>query len=165
MGDFDFDKNLCLCLVVKVVKLQLMLKDVIECVIKKLQVGDGDEYIEICYEGYGLSGIVVIVEVLIDNVNWMVLNVWLIFFKYGGNFGIIGLVFFSFDCVGEIIYLVDVGDVDIVMMVVLEVGVEDVELEEDGYWIYCVMEDFVEVFDVLEKEFGEVKDIKLIWKL
>lgn len=36
MGDFDFDKNFWLCLVVKEVKLSLVLKDVIDCVIKKL---------------------------------------------------------------------------------------------------------------------------------
>lgn len=31
-----------------------------------------------------------------------------------------------FDCKGEIMYFVSVGDVDMVMMVVIEVGVEDV---------------------------------------
>ena len=34
----------------------------------------------------------------------------------------------------------------------------------NGHWIYCAMEDFAEVSDALEKELGEAKDTKLIWK-
>lgn len=142
-----------------------MFKDVIECVIKKVVGGDVENYDEICYEGYGFNGVVVIVEIMIDNKNWIVLIVCFIFFKNGGNFGEMGFVGFMFECKGEVVYLVDVGDVDDIMMFVIEVGVEDVESLEDGYIIYCVDMDFNDVLNVFEVDFGEFEFIKLIWKL
>lgn len=165
MGDLDLDFNLCLCLVVQNVKVQFMLKDNIQCVINKFQLGDGDNYEEICYEGYGLVGVVVVVEVLIDNCNWFVLNICFYFIKCGGLLGEIGLVLFMFDCVGEIVYKLDVGEVDVVLEVVIEVGVEDVQFDDGGYMIYIVFEDFNEVVKVLEEVLGEVVFIKIIWKL
>lgn len=164
MGDPDPDKNPRLRLAVKAAKSQSMPKDVIERAIKKSQAGDGDEYTEIRYEGYGPSGIAVIVEALTDNVNRTASNVRSTFSKHGGNLGTTGSVSFSFDRVGEITYPADAGDADTVMMAALEAGAEDVESEEDGHWIYCAMEDFAEVSDALEKELGEAKDTKLIWK-
>jgi len=164
MGDPDPEKNPRLRLAVKAAKSQSMPKDVIERAIKKSQAGDGDEYTEIRYEGYGPSGIAVIVEALTDNVNRTASNVRSTFSKHGGNLGTTGSVSFSFDRVGEITYPADAGDADTVMMAALEAGAEDVESEEDGHWIYCAMEDFAEVSDALEKELGEAKDTKLIWK-
>lgn len=164
MGDPDPEKNPRLRLAVKAAKSQSMPKDVIERAIKKSQAGDGDDYTEIRYEGYGPSGIAVIVEALTDNVNRTASNVRSTFSKHGGNLGTTGSVSFSFDRVGEITYPADAGDADTVMMAALEAGAEDVESEEDGHWIYCAMEDFAEVSDALEKELGEAKDTKLIWK-
>lgn len=164
MGDPDPEKNPRLRLAVKAAKSQSMPKDVIERAIKKSQAGDGDDYTEIRYEGYGPNGIAVIVEALTDNVNRTASNVRSTFSKHGGNLGTTGSVSFSFDRVGEITYPADAGDADTVMMAALEAGAEDVESEEDGHWIYCAMEDFAEVSDALEKELGEAKDTKLIWK-
>ena len=164
MGDPDPEKNPRLRLAVKAAKSQSMPKDVIERAIKKSQAGEGDEYTEIRYEGYGPNGIAVIVEALTDNVNRTASNVRSTFTKCGGNLGTTGSVSFSFDRVGEITYAASVGDVDTVMMAALEAGAEDVESDDEGHWIYCAMEDFAEVSDALEKELGEANDTKLIWK-
>ena len=164
MGDPDPEKNPRLRLAVKAAKSQSMPKDVIERAIKKSQAGEGDEYTEIRYEGYGPNGIAVIVEALTDNVNRTASNVRSTFTKCGGNLGTTGSVSFSFDRVGEITYAASVGDADTVMMAALEAGAEDVESDDEGHWIYCAMEDFAEVSDALEKELGEANDTKLIWK-
>ncbi len=164
MGDPDPEKNPRLRLAVKAAKSQSMPKDVIDRAIKKSQAGDGDEYSEIRYEGYGPQGIAVIVETLTDNVNRTASTVRSTFAKHGGNLGTTGSVSFMFDRVGEVTYGPEAGDADTVMMAALEAGAEDVESDEDGHWIYCAMEDLSAVSDALEAELGEAKEAKLIWK-
>ena len=56
MGDPDADKNPRLRMAVKEAKKLSVPKDVIERAIKKSQSGDGDNYDEIRYEGYGPAG-------------------------------------------------------------------------------------------------------------
>lgn len=58
---------------------------------------DGESnYEEMCYEGYGLGGVVVLIEVFIDNCNCMVVDLWVVFSKKGGNLGEIGCVSWMF---------------------------------------------------------------------
>ncbi len=164
MGDPDPDKNPRLRLAIKAAKSQSMPKDVIERAIKKSQMGDGDDYTEIRYEGYGPNGIAIIVEALTDNVNRTASNVRSTFTKGGGNLGTTGSVSFMFDRVGEITYPASVGDADTVMMAAIEAGADDVESDEDGHWVYCAMENLSEVSEALEAELGEATEAKLIWK-
>ncbi|OWY01510.1 YebC/PmpR family DNA-binding transcriptional regulator [Thioclava sp. IC9] len=164
MGDPDPEKNPRLRLAVKAAKSQSMPKDVIDRAIKKSQAGDGDEYTEIRYEGYGPEGIAVIVEAMTDNLNRTASNVRSTFTKNGGNLGTTGSVSFMFDRMGEIIYPASVGDAETVLMAAIEAGAEDVESDEEGHWIYCAMEDLSDVSDALEKELGEAEEAKLIWK-
>ncbi|OOY18788.1 YebC/PmpR family DNA-binding regulatory protein [Thioclava sp. ES.031] len=164
MGDPDPEKNPRLRLAVKAAKSQSMPKDVIDRAIKKSQAGDGDDYTEIRYEGYGPEGIAVIVEAMTDNLNRTASNVRSTFTKNGGNLGTTGSVSFMFDRMGEIIYPASVGDAETVLMAAIEAGAEDVESDDEGHWIYCAMEDLSDVSDALEKELGEAEEAKLIWK-
>ncbi|OCX66104.1 transcriptional regulator [Thioclava sp. SK-1] len=165
MGDPDPEKNPRLRLAVKAAKSQSMPKDVIDRAIKKSQIGDGDEYTEIRYEGYGPEGIAIIVEALTDNLNRTASNVRSTFTKCGGNLGTTGSVSFMFDRLGEITYDASVGDADTVMMAAIEAGADDVDTDEaEGHWIYCPMENLSEVSDALEAELGEAKEAKLVWK-
>ncbi|WP_295534952.1 YebC/PmpR family DNA-binding transcriptional regulator [uncultured Thioclava sp.] len=164
MGDPDPEKNPRLRLAVKAAKSQSMPKDVIDRAIKKSQAGEGDEYTQIRYEGYGPNGIAIIVEALTDNLNRTASNVRSTFTKCGGNLGTTGSVSFMFDHVGEITYSAEAGDADTVMMAAIEAGAEDVESDDEGHWIYCPMENLSEVSDALESELGEATEAKLIWK-
>jgi YebC/PmpR family DNA-binding regulatory protein len=164
MGDPDPDKNPRLRLAVKAAKAQSMPKDVIDRAIKKSQVGEGDDYTEIRYEGYGPNGIAVIVEALTDNLNRTASNVRSYFTKNGGNLGTTGSVSFMFDRVGEISYPLSAGDADTVMMAALEAGAEDVETDDEGHWIYCPDTMLGEVSDALEKALGESSESKLVWR-
>ena len=164
MGDPDPDKNPRLRLAVKAAKAVSMPKDVIDRAIKKSQMGDAADYVEIRYEGYGAGGIAIIVEALTDNLNRTASNVRSYFTKGGGNMGQTGSVSHGFDRLGEISYPAKVGSADDVMMAALEAGADDVESDDEGHWVYCKVEDLSAVTEALEAALGEATEAKLIWK-
>ena len=164
MGDPDPDKNPRLRLAVKEAKSQSVPKDVIDRAIKKSQGGDAESYDEIRYEGYGPGGVAVIVEAMTDNRNRTASTVRSTFTKCGGNLGETGSVAFMFDRKGQVLYPLEVGDEDTVMMAALEAGAEDVESTEDGHTIFCADTDLNEVSNALEAQLGESESAKLIWK-
>eukprot|EP00873_Tetraselmis_striata_P031291 jgi/Tetstr1/451555/TSEL_038591.t1 len=145
-------------------KAQSMPKDNIERAIKKAQGGDGDNYEEVRYEGYGPGGVAVIVEALTDNRNRTASNVRAIFSKAGGAMGETGSVAFMFDRVGEIYYPAKVGDADTVMEAAIEAGAEDVQSDEEGHTIYCAFEDIGDVSTALEAALGEAESVKAVFK-
>ena len=164
MGDPNPEKNPRLRLAVKEAKSNSVPKDVIERAIKKSTAGDGDDYEEIRYEGYGPNGVAVIVEAMTDNRNRTASNVRSTFSKNGGNLGETGSVGFMFERKGEVSYSVDAGDGDTVMMAAIEAGAEDVESSDDGHIIWCLDTDLNDVSNALEAELGESQSTKLIWK-
>jgi len=127
MGDPDPEKNPRLRLAVKEAKGQSMPKDNIERAIKKATGGEGEDYEEIRYEGYGPGGVALIVEALTDNRNRTASTVRSTFSKNGGNLGETGSVGFMFDRVGQILYPAEAGDADSVMEAAIEAGAEDVD--------------------------------------
>ena len=164
MGDPDPDKNPRLRMAVKEAKSSSVPKEVIDRAIKKSQVGEGDDYEEIRYEGYGPNGVAVIVEAMTDNRNRTASTVRSTFTKCGGNLGETGSLGFMFDRKGAVFYPVNVGDADTVMMAAIEAGAEDVESSEDGHVVWCADTDLNEVSNALEAELGESDSTKLIWK-
>ena len=164
MGDPDPDKNPRLRLAVKEAKSVSVPKDVIDRAIKKSMVGEGEDYEEIRYEGYGPNGVAVIVEAMTDNRNRTASNVRSTFTKNGGNLGETGSVGFMFERKGEIEYPAPVGDADTVLMAAIEAGAEDVESGEDGHVIWCANTDLNEVATQLETSLGESESTKLVWK-
>ena len=150
MGDPDPEKNPRLRLAVKEAKSNSVPKDVIERAIKKSTAGDGDDYEEIRYEGYGPNGVAVIVEAMTDNRNRTASNVRSTFSKNGGNLGETGSVGFMFERKGEVSYAAEAGDGDTVMMAAIEAGAEDVESSDDGHIIWCLDTDLNEVSNALE---------------
>ena len=164
MGDPDPEKNPRLRLAVKEAKQNSVPKDVIDRAIKKSTAGEGDDYEEIRYEGYGPNGIAVIVEAMTDNKNRTASNVRSIFSKNGGNLGETGSVGFMFERKGEIIFPSEVGDDDTVMMAAIDSGAEDVESSKDGHIIWCIDTNLSEVAAALESDLGESQSTKLIWQ-
>ena len=164
MGDPDPDKNPRLRMAVKEAKSVSVPKDVIDRAIKKSMAGDGEDFEEIRYEGYGPNGVAVIVEAMTDNRNRTASTVRSTFSKNGGNLGETGSVSFMFDRKGEVSYPASVGDADTVMMAAIEAGAEDVESTEDGHIIFCADTDLNEVSNALEAALGESESTKLIWR-
>ncbi|PZX18447.1 YebC/PmpR family DNA-binding regulatory protein [Palleronia aestuarii] len=164
MGDPDPDKNPRLRLAVKEAKAQSVPKDVIDRAIKKSQGGDGENYEEIRYEGYGPNGVALIVEAMTDNRNRTASTVRSTFSKNGGNLGETGSVSFMFDRKGQVTYPADAGDADGIMMAAIEAGAEDVESSEEGHVIWCADTDLAEVAAKLEEQLGESDTTKLVWR-
>ena len=164
MGDKDPEKNPRLRLAVKEAKTNSVPKDVIERAIKKSSVGDGQDYDEIRYEGYGSGGIAVIVETMTDNRNRTASNVRSIFSKYGGNLGETGSVSFMFDRVGLISYSGNITSADDMLEAAIDAGANDVESSDDEHNIFCADTDLSTVSNALELNFGESLSSKLIWR-
>lgn len=163
MGDPDPENNPRLRMAVKEAKSQSVPKDVIDRAIKKSVAGEGDNYEEIRYEGYGPNGVAVIVEAMTDNRNRTASTVRSTFTKNGGNLGETGSVGFMFDRKGEIVYGAEVGDADTVMMAAIEAGADDVESSDEGHVIYCDNTELNTVSTALEADLGESVTSKLVW--
>ncbi|MDG4647472.1 YebC/PmpR family DNA-binding transcriptional regulator [Roseibacterium sp. SDUM158017] len=164
MGDPDPDKNPRLRLAVKEAKASSVPKDVIDRAIKKSMGGDGEDYEEIRYEGYGPNGVAVIVEAMTDNRNRTASNVRSTFGKHGGNLGETGSVAFMFDRKGQVVYPADAGDAETVLMAAIEAGAEDVESSEEGHVVWCGDTDLNDVSTALEAQLGESETTKLVWR-
>lgn len=119
---------------------------------KGSQSGEGENYEEITYEGYGPNGIAVLVHTLTDNRNRTGTNVRVAFNKNGGSLGETGSVSYMFDRKGYLaIERRDLAvDEDTMLMSVLEAGGEDMETSDEVFEIYTEPSDFISVRDDLE---------------
>ena len=125
--------------------------DNIDRIIKKSSGADAVDYEEVVYEGYGPSGVAVIVEATTDNRNRTGGNVRHFFDKYGGNLGQSGCVSFMFEDKGVIIVERESGaDEDKLMEDSLEAGAEDFVADEEVFEIYTVPTDLMAVKEDLE---------------
>lgn len=132
-----------------------MPNDTIDRGIKKAA-GDANSvnYEQVTYEGYGPSGIAIIVEALTDNKNRTAANVRSAFTKGNGSMGNNGCVSYMFDKKGQIIIDKEECDMDAddLMMMALDAGAEDFNEEEDSFEILTDPEEFGTVREALEKE-------------
>ena len=140
-----------------------MPKDNIERVLKRAEGGEGEQYEEIRYEGYGAGGTAFIVEALTDNRNRTASEVRAAFSKFGGSLGETGSVSFMFDKVGQIIYPVEVTNADSMFEAALEAGAQDVETDDDTHLVTTAPEDFNAAREKLEEIFGAPEEAQLTW--
>lgn len=109
-----------------------MKRDTVEKAIKRgAGAGEGENYNEVRYEGYGIAGVAVMVDCLTDNINRTVSEVRNAFSKSGGNLGTDGSVSYLFTKLGTITYPAG-SDEDAIMEAALEAGAEDVVTSDDG---------------------------------
>ena len=141
-----------------------MPKDNIERSVSKAAGGDGDNYEEIRYEGFGPGGVSLIIETLTDNRNRTATNVRTIVSKNGGNLGASGSVSHAFARLGRIVYPAKAGSAEDVFEAALEAGAEDVVSGEDGHEIWTALDDLHGVVKALEKVLGEGDGGKLAWR-
>ena len=129
--------------------------DNIQRIIKKAEGGDKTEYEAITYEGYGPSGVAIIVDAMTDNRNRTASDVRHYFDKYGGNMGAAGCVSWSFDKKGVIV--IDNEDEDLdeeaVFESALEAGADDLEAEEGIFTVYTQPDDVASVAEALSAKY------------
>ncbi|MBP0049652.1 YebC/PmpR family DNA-binding transcriptional regulator [Marinobacterium sp. AK62] len=123
-----------------------MKKDTIEKAIQRgAGGGEGDNYDELTYEGYGPNGVAILVECMTDNVNRTVSQVRAAFNKAGGNLGTNGSVAYLFEKKGQITFGED-ADEEAIMEAALEAGADDVVTNEDGSIdVFAPAQDFMDV--------------------
>ncbi|RJE46770.1 MULTISPECIES: YebC/PmpR family DNA-binding transcriptional regulator [unclassified Dehalobacter] len=113
--------------------------------------GEGANYEELRYEGYGPGGVAIMVELMTDNRNRTASEMRHLFSKNGGNLGETGSVSWMFTEKGQL----DVPkedlkmDEDEIMLLALEAGAEDVASEDESYEIFTDPADMQEVRQVL----------------
>ncbi len=151
-GGPDPDGNSRLKDVISKAKAANMPNDNIKRAIQKAAgAGEGDDYEDITYEGYGPGGIAIMVRTLTNNRNRTAADVRHIFTKNGGSLGVDGSVSFLFEEKGIIVISKEeFEDEDTVMMDALDCGAENCEAEDDVYEIETTPESYYEVKDALE---------------
>jgi YebC/PmpR family DNA-binding regulatory protein len=164
LGQPDPDMNPRLRAAMIAARAENMPKDNIERAIKKAAGGEGENYEQIRYEGYGPGGVAVIVEVLTDNRNRTAGDVRATFTKSGGNLAETGAVSFMFDRVGVIEYDARAASSDAMFEAALEAGADDVVSGEDSHEIYAAQDRFGAVAKALEAKFGEPRKATLVWR-
>jgi len=128
-----------------------MPKDTVQRAIQKGVGGlEGVSYEEIRYEGYGIAGAAVIVDVMTDNRTRTVAEVRHAFSKYGGNLGTDGSVAFLFKHCGQFLFAPGTPE-DRVMEAAIEAGADDVVTDDEGgLEVTCAPADFSPVKAALE---------------
>lgn len=123
---------------------------------------EGESYEELTFEGYGPSGVAIIVEALTDNKNRTAAFVRSTFDRNGGNLGTPGCVSYMFSRKGVIlIEKKDDLDEDTVMMEALEAGAEDMIVNEDNYEVRTDATEYHSVLDALKKAGYEIADSEI----
>jgi len=153
-GGPDPSNNFKLAAVIAKAKANNVPNDTIERGIKKAA-GDtnGANYETLTYEGYGPSGVAIIVKTLTDNKNRTAADVRAAFSKGNGNIGTQGSVSFMFDEKGQIIIDKEECEMDSddLMMLALDAGAEDFREEEDSYEVITDPSSFEAVRKSLEE--------------
>lgn len=128
----------------------------------------GETYEEKSFEGYGPSGVAVIVECLTDNNNRTTAFVRSTFDKNGGNLGTPGCVSYMFSRKGVIIIDSEGLDEEEVMMMALEAGADDMTVNEDNFEILTDPAAFNDVhtavkeagYDIVEAEIEQIPSMQ-----
>jgi YebC/PmpR family DNA-binding regulatory protein len=142
-----------------------MPKDTVDRAIKKASgAGGGDDYVEVRYEGYGPSGVAVIIEALTDNRNRTASDLRTAFSKHGGALGETNSVSFLFNRLGVIRYPAAAASADDMLEAAIEAGADNVESDADWHEVTCAIDDFFSVRDSLEIRFGEPDSARLDWR-
>ena len=130
-----------------------MPNDTINNAIKKASASN-ENYEEIVYEGYGPNGVAVIVNASTDNKNRTAADVRHVFDKAGGNLGTSGCVSYMFNKKGVIVIDKTKTNLpeDELMLLAIDNGAEDFNVEEECYEITTEPSDFTQVREALEAE-------------
>jgi len=146
-GGGDPSGNLALQNAIEKAKSYSMPKENIDRAIAKGSGADADAgaFETVVYEGYGPSGVAVIVEALTDNRNRTAGEVRHTFAKNDGNLGGSGAVSWLFERRGVVIVDADGADEDELMLAAAEGGADDVDRDGSSFQVTCAPEQLAAV--------------------
>ena len=164
IGGSDPDKNIRLRSAINNAKSINMPKDNINRAIKK---GEGNDpnsnYEEIRYEGYGPSGVAIIVDAMTNNKNRTASEIRSTFNKYGGNLGETGSVSFNFKRFGKISLKKEIAE-EKLFEFIIENNSIDFEISEEQYNVFCDSNNLHILNEKIINEFNVSTTTELIWK-
>jgi YebC/PmpR family DNA-binding regulatory protein len=137
-------------------------KENIERAIKKATSKEQEDYKEIVYEGYAPHGIAIMIETATDNPTRTVANIRSYFNKAGGSLGVSGSVEFLFErqAIFQVTKKKDVN-LEELELELIDLGLNEMETEEDTIFIYASFEAFGKIQKYLEDNGFEIKSAKL----
>ena len=142
-----------------------MTKDTIDKAIKKNSGQDDKNSIEeITYEGFGPSGIAIIVESMTDNKNRSASEIRSTFSKYNGNLGISGSVRHNFKKVGIITYAKEVTTFENFFEFCVSLNINDVIENDNSFDVETDLEVFSQTLEALENKYSVPQFTSLEWK-
>ena len=146
----DPESNSRLRAVIQNAKSVNMPKENIERAIKRATEKGLGDYKEILFEGYGPSGVAILVETASDNNTRTVANIRSYFNKYNGNLGTSGSVIFLFD--HSCNFKIKKGNIDIEVLELelIDYGVEEIFQEGENILIYAPFDCFGAIQKTLE---------------
>jgi YebC/PmpR family DNA-binding regulatory protein len=152
-GGGDAAANLALQNAIEKARSYSMPKDNIERAIVRGAGTDADAaaYETVIYEGYGPSGVAILVEALTDNRNRTASEVRHVFAKNDGNLGATGAVAWLFERMGLVLVSADGADEDELMLAAAEGGAEDVERDGSSFRVTAAAEDLAAVRAAVEE--------------
>lgn len=165
IGGVDSSSNPRLRTAISASRAQNLPKERIDRALAQASEGaDGDNYVEIRYEGFLPGGIAIIVETLTDNKNRTVSDVRSAFTKFGGHLGETGSVSFMFDRVGRIQYGADAATADQIMGSAIEAGAIDSISDENEHNIYTEIDSFSDCLEYLTSKYDTPSEAEIEWK-
>ena len=163
LGGADPAGNPRLARAMAAARAQSVPKDNIQRAIDRGSGASGETLHEIRYEGFGPSGVGIIVECLTDNKNRSVGEVRTAFNRHEGSLGETGSVSFQFERLGEVRYGASVASEDAMLEAAIEAGADACDSDEDGHVILCPYAALSEVAQALAKRFGDAAMARIIW--
>jgi YebC/PmpR family DNA-binding regulatory protein len=162
-GGSDPAGNLALQNAVEKARSYSMPKENIERAIARGAGTDSDAaaYETVVYEGYGPSGVAVLVEALTDNRNRTAADVRHVFAKNDGNLAGSGAVAWLFERRGLVLVAADGVDEDELMLAAAEGGADDVRLDGSSFQVTATPEDLTSVRETLESAGFSVESAEL----
>lgn len=150
-GGGDPAMNLTLRYAIDDAKAQNMPKDTIAKAIEKGSGGgEGADYEQLIYEGYGAGGVAIMLDILTDNRNRTASELRQVFEKNGGNLGASGCVAYNFEKTGEFYIEKDKVGEEQLMDLALEAGAGDIEGDDEAWYVTCPPDVFNDVKTALE---------------
>lgn len=165
LGGSDSDSNPRLRTAVNNALSSNMSKDNIERAIKKNSSDTNDDQIqEIIYEGFGPSGVAIIIECLTDNRNRSASEIRSTFSKYGGNLGVNGCVQHNFQKIGVISYKKDIDNFEIFFDNCVSLNADDIAENENTYEVLTSLDSFNPIIIELEKKYNLANFTSIEWR-
>ncbi len=112
--------------------------------------GEGENFEEVTYEGYGPAGVAILVEAATDNRNRTAAVVRSTFSKHGGNLGESGCVAWLFERRGLLRFSQPDLEEEALLMAALEAGALDMKAAEDSFEVLTEPSDLHSVKEALE---------------